>query len=154
MTCDFSKQRIDSTLRVAWDGNIAVVSCDNCCMRWFITIDGQECSDPGPIDIAIRQDQTELDEDIWYDDYRPASVVGYCCGNESGGFVAISWQKLENLHSHVRIIHTIASDSEEEMVEREADNGSSDGDDIKEQGQEEVDEDGEGVQLFAGHAHT
>ena len=60
--------------------------------------------------------------------------------------------KIENLHSHVRTIHTVASDSEEELVEREADDGSSDGDDINEQGQGEVDEDGEGVQLFAGHA--
>ena len=57
-------------------------------MRWFITIDGQECSDPGPIDIAIRQDLTDLDEEIRFDDYRPASVVGYCRGNESGGFTA------------------------------------------------------------------
>lgn len=88
MTCDFSKQRVDSALRVAWDGNIAVIDCDNCCMRWFITIDGQECSDPGPIDIALRQDLTDLDEEMWFDDYRPASVVGYCRGNDSGGFSA------------------------------------------------------------------
>ena len=91
MTCHFAKQRVDSTLRVAWDGNIAVVGCDNCCMRWFITINGQECLDPGPIDIAIRQDLTDLDEDIRFDDYRPASVVGYCRGNEAGGFSAGSY---------------------------------------------------------------
>ena len=88
MTCDFSKQLANSTLRVAWDGNIAVVGCDNCCMRWFITIDGQECSDPGPIDVALRQDLTNLNEDSWFDDYRPASVVGYCRGNEAGGLSA------------------------------------------------------------------
>ena len=88
MTCEFSKQRADSTLRVAWDGNIAVVGCDNCCMRWFITIDGQECSNPGPIDIALRQDLTDLDEELWFDDYRPASVVGYCRGSGSDGFSA------------------------------------------------------------------
>ena len=89
MSCDFSKQLAESVLRVAWDGNIAVIGCDNCCMRWFITIDGQECTDPGPIDIALRQDLTDLDEEDWFDEYRPVSVVGYCRGSSgSGGFAS------------------------------------------------------------------
>ena len=57
-------------------------------MRWFVTVDGEECADPGPIDIAIRQDLTELDMEDQFDDFRPASVVGYCRGNSLGGFSA------------------------------------------------------------------
>lgn len=42
----------------------------------------------------------------------------------------------------------------EDTVKREADKDDSEcGDDINEQGQEEVSEDSEGVQLFAGQAH-
>ena len=45
--------------RVTWDGNIAVENCSDCCMRWYITINDSECTDPGPIDAAIRQDLLE-----------------------------------------------------------------------------------------------
>ena len=82
MTCSFTKQQLATVLRVAWDGNIGVVGCENCCMRWFITIDGEECSNPGPIDVAVRQDLSELGGDF-FDEYRPASVVGYCRGSAS-----------------------------------------------------------------------
>ena len=50
-------------------------------------------------------------------------------------------------------MYTVASsDSEEENVEREIDDDSSDGDGLNEQRHGEVDEDGEGVQLFARQA--
>lgn len=55
MTCSITKQRNDTVLRIAWDGNMAVEGCSDCCMRWYITVDGVECGDPGPIDAAIRQ---------------------------------------------------------------------------------------------------
>lgn len=83
MTCNFTKQQSATVLRVAWDGNIGVVGCENCCMRWFITIDGKECSNPGPIDVAIRQDLSELGGNTLFEEYRPASVVGYCRGSAS-----------------------------------------------------------------------
>lgn len=57
-------------------------------MRWFITIDDEECTDPGPIDVAIRQDLSEVNEDLRFDEYRPASVVGYCRGSASGNLTA------------------------------------------------------------------
>ena len=88
MSCMFSKQQENTVLRVAWDGNIAVLGCDNCCMRWFVTINSEECSDPGPIDIALRQDLTEIDQADRFDEYRPASVVGFCRGSTSGSFSA------------------------------------------------------------------
>ena len=87
-TCSFSKREEGSVLRVAWDGNIGVRGCSNCCMRWFITINGEECSDPGPIDVALRQDLTEINQANWFDEYRPASVVGYCRSIPSGSLSA------------------------------------------------------------------
>ena len=57
-------------------------------MRWFITIDGEECSNPGPIDVAIRQDLSELGVNTLFDEYRPASVVGYCRGSASSNLTA------------------------------------------------------------------
>ena len=53
----------------------------------------------------------------------------------------------------ITILYAVASsDSEEETVKREADGDSSEGDDLNEEGQGEIDEeDGEGLQLFAGH---
>lgn len=76
-TCSFSKRSADTALRVAWDGNIALSSCNDCCMRWFLTVNGEECSDPGPIDIALSQ---SLPGDASYDLTRPASIVGICNG--------------------------------------------------------------------------
>ena len=50
--------------RVAWDGNIAVEGCSDCCMRWYISINGSECEDPGPIDAAIRADLLESGSEL------------------------------------------------------------------------------------------
>ena len=83
MSCDFSKQSEESAIRVAWDGNIGLKGCDNCCMRWFLTFDGEECIDPGPIDVALHQDLSDINQASWFDEYRPASIVGFCRGTNS-----------------------------------------------------------------------
>lgn len=75
-TCSFSKQLAETVLRVTWDGNIALDECDECCMRWFLAIDGEECTDPGPIDGALAQD---IDENVYILN-RPASIAGVCRG--------------------------------------------------------------------------
>lgn len=49
-------------------------------MRWFLTVNGEECSDPGPIDAALVQDLTEIRFPPNYDLFRPASIVGICRG--------------------------------------------------------------------------
>ncbi|CAB4017357.1 collagen triple helix repeat-containing 1-like [Paramuricea clavata] len=55
-TCDFQKAHSNSALRVTYQGDLRLVSCTNgkCCRRWFITINGKECSSPAPIDAAIH----------------------------------------------------------------------------------------------------
>ncbi len=74
-TCAYEKNDNDTALKISWHGNIAVLDCETCCVRWFLTIDGQECSMPGPIDAALVQNIVRD-----YDLARPASIVGICYG--------------------------------------------------------------------------
>lgn len=80
-TCSFNKQDDDTVLRVAWDGNIALDECSQCCMRWFLTIDGEECSDPATIDAALSQNLDGVVNVL----QRPASIVGICRAAETMG---------------------------------------------------------------------
>jgi hypothetical protein len=82
MNCSFTKRDNDSVVKVAWDGNIAVEGCTDCCMRWYITIDGAECGDPGPIDAAIRADLEESGTPQ-FDLRRPATISGICRGQST-----------------------------------------------------------------------
>ena len=45
--CSITKQRNDTWLRVTWNGNMRLAYCTFCCMRWYFTINGAECTDPG-----------------------------------------------------------------------------------------------------------
>lgn len=52
-TCQYNKMREDTWLRVTWNGNMRITRCDTCCMRWYITIDGEECVDPGTASLHV-----------------------------------------------------------------------------------------------------
>lgn len=80
-SCSYNKKSEDTVLKISWDGNIGVTGCQKCCMRWYITIDDEECSYPGPIDVALVQDLTDISYS--YDLIRPASVFGIC--SQTGG---------------------------------------------------------------------
>jgi len=75
-SCSYNKQGDDTALKVSWHGNLAVLDCELCCVRWFVTIDGRECASPGPIDGAVVQDLSLSFRG--YDIARPASIVGIC----------------------------------------------------------------------------
>ena len=51
--CTGNKNSDDSALRVTFNGNIRVTDCHDCCMRWYITMNGEECTDPAPIEAII-----------------------------------------------------------------------------------------------------
>ncbi|XP_046854000.1 collagen triple helix repeat-containing protein 1-like [Xenia sp. Carnegie-2017] len=54
LSCDFNKEKTDTSLRVTFNGVMRVIGCSSgCCRRWFITINGKECKDPATIDTAI-----------------------------------------------------------------------------------------------------
>jgi len=53
--CSIVKQRDDTWLRLTWDGNMRVARCTVCCMNWYLTVDGFQCSSPGPVDVLVYQ---------------------------------------------------------------------------------------------------
>ena len=83
MDCSFNKQRNDTVLKIAWDGNKALEGCTECCMRWFLTINDDECVDPGPIDASINQDLTSRPP-VQFDTRRPGTITGICRGTTDG----------------------------------------------------------------------
>ena len=48
--CLFTKKFSDTSLHVYWTGALRIFNCDNCCLRWYFTFNGAECSGPLPID--------------------------------------------------------------------------------------------------------
>ncbi|EDO43687.1 predicted protein, partial [Nematostella vectensis] len=48
--CVFNKLNDSTSLRVAFDGEFRVAFCQQCCRRWYITFNQNECSNPVPID--------------------------------------------------------------------------------------------------------
>ena len=79
--CFFVKQKNSTVLKVSWDGNIGLLDCFSCCMRWFLTVNGEECSNPGPIDASLVYQLNPTVNSINL--VRPASIVGIC--REFGG---------------------------------------------------------------------
>ena len=49
------KKRNDTWLRLTWDGNLRIARCQVCCMNWYLTIDGYQCSNPGAVDTLVYQ---------------------------------------------------------------------------------------------------
>ena len=54
------KHRDDTWLRLTWDGNMRIAGCTVCCMNWYLTVDGQQCSSPGPVDALVYQGERYL----------------------------------------------------------------------------------------------
>ena len=81
LTCglNLNKTLPDSALRVRFNGNMRVTDCSHCCMRWFITINGEECVDPAPIDAVIYSINGST-----VNIHRSSTVTGICLGTGSG----------------------------------------------------------------------
>ncbi|XP_077982790.1 collagen triple helix repeat-containing protein 1-like [Glandiceps talaboti] len=75
--CPFNKMFSDTALRVVWNGNLRVLSSTGACNRWSFTFNGNECSDPLPIDTAIYNHQS-------VNSLRASQVEGLCYGIPAG----------------------------------------------------------------------
>ena len=75
--CRITKTSPDSSLRVAFNGNLRLTGCSNCCMRWFVTIDGSECVDPAPIDGVLYNSASYVNI------HRGATITGICNQTEN-----------------------------------------------------------------------
>ena len=84
MECSFTKQRNDNVLKIAWDGNTALKRCTECCMRWFVNVNDEECADLGPIEASIHQDLTAGRLSVQFDARRPSTITGICRGTAGG----------------------------------------------------------------------
>ena len=88
MDCSFTKQRNEIVLLIAWDGNIALEGCTDCCMQWFMNVNDKQCADPGPINASIHQDLTAGSLSVQFDTRRPSTITGICRGTAGGGGLA------------------------------------------------------------------
>ncbi|KAL9975759.1 hypothetical protein ACROYT_G012953 [Oculina patagonica] len=51
--CVFTKNFSDTALHVYWTGALRIYKCSSCCIRWYFTFNGAECSGPLPIDGVV-----------------------------------------------------------------------------------------------------
>lgn len=70
-SCNISLSRTDTLIRMTWDGNMRITRCQSCCMRWLFFLDGQDCTDPGPVDALLYQASN-------YHILRPSYFSGIC----------------------------------------------------------------------------
>ena len=84
MSCTLNKKKPETVIKASWYGNIALEQCEDCCMRWYLTINGTECQTPEPIDGAIMQDLRGSRLLDIFDIRRPAAISGICYGPSEG----------------------------------------------------------------------
>lgn len=77
--CTLSKTSNDTALRVNFNGNIRITDCHDCCMRWFLTINGSECVDPAPIEAVLYSINAER-----VNIHRGSTIAGICWATEDG----------------------------------------------------------------------
>ncbi|XP_065194481.1 uncharacterized protein LOC135825787 [Sycon ciliatum] len=74
----YVKKRADTLLKVSYSANIRVLGGGSGrAARWFVKIDGQECSDPTLVDIWYFRTDTE-------NIHIPANLKGICRGTSDG----------------------------------------------------------------------
>ena len=73
IACLFNKTSSGSAVKVSFNGNIRVTNCEECCTRWFITINGSECVSPAPIEAVIYTTNAET-----INVHRGSTIAGEC----------------------------------------------------------------------------
>ena len=79
INCSINKTSPESALRVTFNGNIRLTDCHDCCMRWFMTIDGSECVTPAPIDGVLYTINAEI-----VNIHRGSTITGICSETVNG----------------------------------------------------------------------
>ncbi|XP_070557294.1 collagen triple helix repeat-containing protein 1-like [Ptychodera flava] len=78
--CEFTKRSDRTALRVLWNGDLRFMANTNgvgACSRWYFTFNGEECSDPVPIDSYIYSNSVN-------NRHRTTSIEGLCFGISAG----------------------------------------------------------------------
>ena len=79
LTCLLQKQSNTSAMWISFNGNLQLSGCTDCCMRWYLTIDDKECSDPAPLEAVIYSlslDRLRV--------HRGSTIAGVCGGTSDG----------------------------------------------------------------------
>jgi hypothetical protein len=71
--CPFTKRQTNSYLKITYNGDIRLAGCNGCCMRWYFTVDGAECTQPSAIDAVVH-----IVNNVNH--HRPGTVSGLCGG--------------------------------------------------------------------------
>ena len=58
---------------------VNVLTNSECCGRWFITFNGEECTDPAPIDGVVHSFNAST-----VNIHRSSTITGLCSGTTSG----------------------------------------------------------------------
>ena len=58
---------------------ILCCTCSECCGRWFITFNGEECTNPAPIDGVVHSFNAST-----VNIHRASTITGLCSGTTSG----------------------------------------------------------------------
>ena len=69
----FNKNFSDTSLNVYWTGALRITNCDDCCKRWYFTLNGAECSGPLPIDGVVY-----IGQDNGQNPHRVRHIEGHC----------------------------------------------------------------------------
>ena len=69
--CVLNKTRDDSSVRATFNSNLRLHDCEDCCIRWFVTLNGEECTDPAPIEAVIGATDVTL-----FSIHRASTITG------------------------------------------------------------------------------
>eukprot|EP00050_Salpingoeca_kvevrii_P018478 m.74627 g.74627 ORF g.74627 m.74627 type:complete len:305 (+) comp8063_c0_seq2:1102-2016(+) len=70
VSCSFVKKSDDSVVELTWNGNIRVI-CNACSRRYYLLIDGVECTSPKSLDTMLY----DVNND---NHHRPGYITGMC----------------------------------------------------------------------------
>ncbi|XP_078370373.1 uncharacterized protein LOC144654154 [Oculina patagonica] len=94
--CVFKKTSDDTGLHVFFNGALRISNCNSCCMRWYFTFNGAECSAPTAIDGVVYMasggspnaqkylDRVRLIEGVCQKVPKGEVKVGFSVGNCAG----------------------------------------------------------------------
>ncbi|XP_071478022.1 collagen triple helix repeat-containing protein 1-like [Diadema antillarum] len=85
-TCSFTKEHSDTSLYVAWSGNLRVATNNPACCRWYFTFNSAECSNPNRIEAVTYAGGYSS-----YNLLRPRVLLGYCDGISAGSVEVGFW---------------------------------------------------------------
>lgn len=73
ISCILNKTEDSSSVRATFNTNLNLIGCEDCCMRWYVTLNGQECTDPAPIEAVVAASDV-----TGFNLHRGSTITGEC----------------------------------------------------------------------------